>query len=32
MGAIGSGDFCGSAEVSFEGRITGAASGRMGGL
>lgn len=32
VGAVGSGDFGGSAEVSFDGRITGAAGSVMGGL
>jgi hypothetical protein len=32
IGAVGSGDFGGGAESSFEGRITGAAGSRAGGL
>lgn len=32
VGAVGSGDFGGGAESSFEGRITGAAGSRAGGL
>lgn len=32
VGTVGSGDFCGRTESSFEGRMTGAAGNRTGGL